>query len=735
MTPAGVKFATPDFVTGDQEGEDFTERTALNKEPEGAQIFVCKKNVTPLKAFSNILGTSPLSLLVIDDEADWGTQNVARDPEQEQSQLNELIHEIIGDHPTSHRAYIAYTATPYANLLVSEADAGAIMPQYVRVISPGRGYLGNDTILGNDDDEDDFLPVFVDRKRTNPRRGGLKKLRTDPNLRLDLENAIAHYMLAAAGYRVIASDIAGQSRAKPRAKMLINDSTLKDCQEDIRWLASKLVKEVTHDVLIEEESRLLRLQELWESNYVSNWIKFSERLDDITSPPPEWTRLKPHLVAVANALVPGYGLQDQHIRIINSDNDAWTASATADRDMEMIYVGGMVFARGVTIEGLTTVLFAASPGQQDTLLQYARWLGYRGNFAPLLRVLLPRIDQEAYAEIAQLDRKLWKFLKQACEQGISPAEAQIIVPRESNGVVSRPTSPAKTRMAVMTLESRMLEPVLWEPGIVDGAHFPPWNSAGLELLAKSKLIKEHDDATHLRLYYADSDALLEYIAGLSETGGSRTARMQMLEDGLRRIEECAKTRTQWIVACPLAGKEPSSIEEGFVAQLQRQLCGWPRIAARKVHQRADGVARSHSGNFSGTDDRAFDFKVRSSDATGIELAVKALVTSFRKQGKTDIWEGGHAIDLTNAAKLTTIDKVKVYVIDALKKDLQDAAKKKTWDRWLRCPGQALCVLQVFDLEVVDSVEPRIPLVMLPAMLTPRSAVATFGMVPRERVDL
>src|SRR5690606_41533533 len=47
------------------------------------------------------------------------------------------------------------------------------------------------------------------------------------------------------------------------------------------------------------------------------------------------------------------------------------------------------------------------------------------------------------------------------------AEAQIVIPRETGGVVQRPTAGTKTRLAVMQYESRMSAPVLWEVGQID----------------------------------------------------------------------------------------------------------------------------------------------------------------------------------------------------------------------------------------------------------------------------
>ena len=46
----------------------------------------------------------------------------------------------------------------------------------------------------------------------------------------------------------------------------------------------------------------------------------------------------------------------------------------------MIAVGGDVLSRGLTIEGLTVSYFYRIVGAADTLLQMARWFGYRPGY-------------------------------------------------------------------------------------------------------------------------------------------------------------------------------------------------------------------------------------------------------------------------------------------------------------------------------------------------------------------
>ena len=57
-----------------------------------------------------------IRLLMIDDEADYATLNTEKD--EKATTTNALVRAILGLFP--HRAYVGYTATPYANFFISK---------------------------------------------------------------------------------------------------------------------------------------------------------------------------------------------------------------------------------------------------------------------------------------------------------------------------------------------------------------------------------------------------------------------------------------------------------------------------------------------------------------------------------------------------------------------------------------------------------------------------------------
>jgi hypothetical protein len=86
----------------------------------------------------------------------------------------------------------------------------------------------------------------------------------------------------------------------------------------------------------------------------------------------------------------------------------------------VIYIGGDMLGRGVTFKPLVTLLYRESKVTfMDTLLQRARWFGYRKNqilfdntsMFDLMKVYLTDVNSEFYYEIRRSDEALWNVLE------------------------------------------------------------------------------------------------------------------------------------------------------------------------------------------------------------------------------------------------------------------------------------------------------------------------------------
>jgi hypothetical protein len=107
---------------------------------------------------------------------------------------------------------------------------------------------------------------------------------------------------------------------------------------------------------------------------------------------PDWQTIKTLLI---DEVIPG-----TRVAVVNSDptaddrpaytpsRDPATGKWSAARDICTIFVSGNVMARGLTLEGMTTALFQRSSANPlaDTQMQMQRWFGYRGSYIELCRV-------------------------------------------------------------------------------------------------------------------------------------------------------------------------------------------------------------------------------------------------------------------------------------------------------------------------------------------------------------
>ena len=170
LPPVGQRwhqFTTEEF------GGDFRPGHANHSALQGSQpvLLVMKKNARVLDRLHTWLDAAPeevrnaLPLLVIDDEADQASVDTrgsyqTSDPDQDYAEpavINGLIRELL--HKFRRRAYVAYTATPFANILIPhdnvDPNAGSdLYPRdFIVDLPQPDGYFGAERLFGRLDEE------------------------------------------------------------------------------------------------------------------------------------------------------------------------------------------------------------------------------------------------------------------------------------------------------------------------------------------------------------------------------------------------------------------------------------------------------------------------------------------------------------------------------------------------------------------------------------------------------
>lgn len=127
------------------------------------QKNVLEKLIKDLKATRVKLAEIPT--LIIDDEADQASVNTKdnrkKSPEDRaRTTINRLIAELLRELPRAQ--YVAYTATPFANVFVDPDDVDDIFPKdFIVSLEPPTAYMGGKAFHDLDQDPDGLDEVDV----------------------------------------------------------------------------------------------------------------------------------------------------------------------------------------------------------------------------------------------------------------------------------------------------------------------------------------------------------------------------------------------------------------------------------------------------------------------------------------------------------------------------------------------------------------------------------------------
>ena len=395
------------------------------------------------------LGRS-VHMLVLDDEADDGSildavVEVSEDPvygnlKQIPRTIANLWDPPQGSPENLFSTYIAYTATPQANLLQEGHNPLAPRDFLFSLRTPlDVGHPVDTSAPGN---------LNAPRSSTYPEVAGIRSyytggevfyrraqaaklcVPTTNSVQQDLSDAVRAFLVAGAirlyrsGRLGPASAITKQFDTKDEAlasaasphSMLYHPSAVIQHQfrgaEDILIWAGIQDQATARDMLNAGDARLPRalVNQLqadpapwtrWLDKYRASARAIEDEFDVL--PPtvfPDWLTIETLLI---DEVIPG-----TRIAVVNSDpnaddrpayapsQDPDTGKWRAARDISTIFVSGNVMARGLTLEGMTTALFQRSSANPlaDTQMQMQRWFGYRGSYIELCRV---------FASSAQLD--------------------------------------------------------------------------------------------------------------------------------------------------------------------------------------------------------------------------------------------------------------------------------------------------------------------------------------------
>jgi hypothetical protein len=433
-----------DFITNQAINGDFN-RNRVESQGTGPGehplLMVVKKNASVLRNLNTWVkdflerrgDTRTVPLLVIDDEADQASVDTGDqdfdgdvpDPDYEPTRINGQIRALLDAFDRS--AYVAYTATPFANILIHDervADkfgADLFPKSFIVNLAAPSTYIGPADLFGvNGDPGAQPPPPPLPLTRTvnqvaegwieAPHKSDFVPL-TDGQRRIakSLEDAILSFVLACAARR---------ARGNPTAhnSMLVHVSRFKAVQLIVHGEIDTWFKDVTRQLIYRTgaEALLDRLRTLWEDDFVPTTARVAATKYGRALTPLSWEEVDAHLTAAAESIVP---------RLVNSEiKEPLDYDAAKDHGLNIIAIGGDKLSRGLTLEGLTVSYFLRQSTAYDSLMQMGRWFGYRPGYTDLCRLYTTSDMTAWFRHVATAAEELREQLDHMAALGATPKD-------------------------------------------------------------------------------------------------------------------------------------------------------------------------------------------------------------------------------------------------------------------------------------------------------------------------
>lgn len=355
-------------------------------------IFVTKKNKSTLEHLRDWLKdqnrgaliTEPL--LLIDDEADNASINTSASPNRVTA-INRAIREILQLFQRS--SYVGYTATPFANIFIdpdTEDDMlqDDLFPRhFIKALDPPSNYVGASRVFDTEGDlRTTMVRVVEDYQDILP-----LKHRRDHGLQLlppSMKEAIRVFLLTRA-IRIL------RGQGGKHCSMMINASRFNDVQDDIHGLVYAYLLELRNSLTVNGGLPLSRITD-------KNIADLSDNFDH------EFGESGYKFGSILKVL--SEAASSVSVTTVNMRGGTLDYSRHKDRGLHVIAIGGLALSRGLTLEGLTVSYILRNTAASDTLMQMARWFGYRANYEDICRLYLPESSLSHYEYVEEAIEEL-----------------------------------------------------------------------------------------------------------------------------------------------------------------------------------------------------------------------------------------------------------------------------------------------------------------------------------------
>lgn len=358
---------------------------------KNTKLVVCSlKHAKHIKAINDLISQSPYKedyALIIDDEGDdIGLNTKRKDLKFVEDENGELIEEgrtatnksIVGLKTTMNKlGYISLTATPEANILLQ--DFQQLAPDYCVTLEPNKGYTGLQTFHSEESDRVVEVKDYYN-------------LLEDNGIPRSLDDAFKFFLAGC----LVREKREGDNDFKH--SMMIHPDHRIDNHEIVSIKIQDYIDKVKYNIQKKNQSGIRYANDV--ANYYNTFIKDGDfKLDSLQE--------------VFEAL---------KIHVVNSTSESNDLKLAMKYLPYHIVIGGNMLDRGITIDGLavTYMIRMSKVGQVDTLLQRARWFGYKESYIDLCRVYLPTELKQQFYDLIETEESVWQFLYECDNRNLSP---------------------------------------------------------------------------------------------------------------------------------------------------------------------------------------------------------------------------------------------------------------------------------------------------------------------------
>lgn len=375
-------------------------------------LIVIKKNTNALKNVITWLQNqyknkiADHSMLVIDDESDYASINTKN--EDDPTTINKHIRKLLSLFRKG--SYVAYTATPYANIFIdheaAHEDLGDdLFPKdFIFALEAPSDYFGARRLFLETDDKHLISVNEADFTQHLP----LSHKKDFPltSLPESLREAIRLFIINVAVRRL-------RGQADKHNSMLIHASRFTALHEKLAALSERYVESVKKHV--NAFGKLIDASE--QSNHIRE-LRHTFELRLINLPALEsWGKVLESICETLNTVIVREVHQSSKIPLEYRDDIATNA----------VVVGGASLSRGFTLEGLSVSYFLRSTVFYDTLMQMGRWFGYRLGYEDLCKVYMPEHSIDYFRTIIEATEDLFQDLKIMAENNRTPNDFGLAV--------------------------------------------------------------------------------------------------------------------------------------------------------------------------------------------------------------------------------------------------------------------------------------------------------------------